>query len=86
MLTLEERKAVATMGRLADALADFSGLIKSQGKTQCDRKSMRLIIASHMMPHIGKTETNKEEIAKVARLAVDYADALINEIETRKGD
>ena len=65
-MTLEERKAVATMGRLADALNDFAELTRSQGAKR-RVYAQELIAESYIAERINNLQ---EEVGAV--ITIDY--------------
>ena len=62
-LTLEERKAVATMGRLADALSNFAGQVKTMKRVY----GQELIAESHIADRINNLQ---EEVGAV--ITIDH--------------
>jgi hypothetical protein len=68
-LTLEERKAVATMSRLADALSNFNK--EPQGATKRVYEQILLTNANNIAEHINKLQ---EEVGAV--ITIDYIERL----------
>ena len=55
-LTIEERKAVATMARLADALKEFAELTRSQGATRRVYDQALLMNEDYIADYINKRQ------------------------------
>lgn len=77
MLTIEERKAVATMGRLADALNNFSK--ESQGATMKRVYGQELIAESDIAERINKLQ---EVVGAV--ITIDYIERKVPTSATDK--
>ena len=74
-LTLEERKAVATMGRLADALSNFAGQVKTMKRVY----GQELIAESDIAERINKLQ---EEVGAV--ITIDYIERKVPTSATDK--
>jgi hypothetical protein len=83
-LTLEERKAVATMSRLADALNNFNK--EPQGATKRVYEQILLTNANNIAEHINKLQEEVGAVITIDYIGVNTARIIVYHYDKPKED